>query len=191
RLPYRGASGGIARKLCRGSPGALRRATAGGRYAAMQLFGKSGVLDRRASRHGTATTGGVDAAMKLVVFGLSASSSWGNGHAVLWRALIRALAANGHVVVFFERDVPYYAQHRDQTEIEGGRLVLYDEWNAVRPLAERELADADAGMVTSYCPDGIGATELVLEAPGLHVFYDLDTPVTLARLAAGEPLEAI
>ena len=129
--------------------------------------------------------------MKLVIFGLSVSSSWGNGHAVLWRALIRALASDGHIVVFFEHDVPYYAQHRDLTEIEGGRLVLYDEWEAVRPSAERELADADAGMVTSYCPDGIGATELVLEAPGLHVFYDLDTPVTLARLAAGEPLEAI
>jgi spore maturation protein CgeB len=129
--------------------------------------------------------------MKLVVFGLSVSSSWGNGHAVLWRALIRALAADGHCVVFFERDVPWYAQHRDLTEIEGGRLVLYDEWNQVRPAARRELSDADAAMVTSYCPDGIATTELVLEAPGVHVFYDLDTPVTLARLAVDEPLEAI
>jgi spore maturation protein CgeB len=69
--------------------------------------------------------------------------------------------------------------------------VLYGAWDEVRPEARRELADADAAMVTSYCPDGIAATELVLEAPGLHVFYDLDTPVTLARLDAGEPLEAI
>jgi len=129
--------------------------------------------------------------MKLVVFGLSVSSSWGNGHAVLWRALIRGLVRGGHFVVFFERDVPWYAQHRDLTEIEGGRLVLYGAWDSVRPDARRELADADAAMVTSYCPDGIEATELVLDAPGLHVFYDLDTPVTLARLAAGEPLEAI
>jgi spore maturation protein CgeB len=129
--------------------------------------------------------------MKLVVFGLSVSSSWGNGHAVLWRALIRALVSGGHFVVFFERDVPWYAQHRDLTEIEGGRLVLYGAWDEVRLVARRELADADAAMVTSYCPDGIEATELVLEAPGQHVFYDLDTPVTLARLAAGEPLEAI
>jgi spore maturation protein CgeB len=129
--------------------------------------------------------------MKLVVFGLSVSSSWGNGHAVLWRALIRALASGGHFVVFFERDVPWYAQHRDLSELEGGRLVLYGAWDEVRPEARRELADADAAMVTSYCPDGIEATELVLDAPGLHVFYDLDTPVTLARLDAGEPLEAI
>jgi spore maturation protein CgeB len=129
--------------------------------------------------------------MKFVVFGLSVSSSWGNGHAVLWRALIRALAANGHWVVFFERDVPWYAHHRDLTGIESAKLVLYGDWDTVVPEARRELADADAGIVTSYCPDGIAATELVLDAPGLHVFYDLDTPVTLARLEAGEALEAI
>src|SRR5438105_375141 len=129
--------------------------------------------------------------MKLVVFGLSVSSSWGNGHAVLWRALIRALAAHGHLVVFFERDVPWYAHHRDLAEIDGGRLVLYQDWRAVLPEARRELAGADAGMVTSYCPDGVAATELVLDAPGLHVFYDLDTPVTLARLDAAEAIESI
>jgi spore maturation protein CgeB len=110
---------------------------------------------------------------------------------VLWRALIRALAADGHWVVFFERDVPWYAHHRDLTEIDGGRLVLYSDWNAIAAEARRELADADAAVVTSYCPDGIAATEPVLDAPGLHVFYDLDTPVTLARLEAGETLESI
>jgi spore maturation protein CgeB len=129
--------------------------------------------------------------MKIVVFGLSVSSSWGNGHAVLWRALIRALAADGHSVVFFERDVPWYAQHRDLTEIEGGRLVLYNDWHEIVPAASRELRGADAAMVTSYCPDGVVATELLLEASGLHVFYDLDTPVTLARLAQGEQVEAV
>lgn len=129
--------------------------------------------------------------MKLVVFGLSVSSSWGNGHAVLWRSLIRALAADGHRVVFFERDVPYYAQHRDLWELAGGRLVLYPDWDAGRVEARRELADADAAFVTSYCPDAIAATDLVLDAPGLHVFYDLDTPVTLARLAAGEAVDYI
>jgi spore maturation protein CgeB len=125
-------------------------------------------------------------AMKLVIFGLAVSSSWGNGHAVLWRALIRAFGERGHHTVFFERNVPYYAQNRDLTSLEGGRLVLYQSWEEVLPEARRELADADAGMVTSYCPDAFCATELVLGAPGLHVFYDLDTPVTLAQLAAGK-----
>jgi spore maturation protein CgeB len=130
--------------------------------------------------------------MKLVVFGLTLSSSWGNGHATLWRGLCRALARNGHRVVFFERDVPYYAIHRDLTvgqarELPGTDLRLYPDWERALPEARREVADADAAMVTSYCPDGVPASELVLATEGpLAVFYDLDTPVTLDRLTHGE-----
>ncbi len=124
--------------------------------------------------------------MKIVVFGLTVSSSWGNGHATLWRGLIRALAADGHEVVFVERDVPWYAQARDLTELPNGRLLLYDDWAEV--LAEkRSLLDADALVVTSYCPDARAATTLIeAEGRGAAIFYDLDTPVTLARLAMGE-----
>src|SRR4051812_37034250 len=129
--------------------------------------------------------------MKLVVFGLAISSSWGNGHATLWRGLCRALAQRGHRVIFFERDVPYYAAHRDLYEIDRGELRLYPEWDSALPEARRELADADAAIVTSYCPDGIAATDLVLAAPPLSVFYDLDTPVTLDRLERGQPLSYI
>ena len=129
--------------------------------------------------------------MKLVIFGLAVSSSWGNGHAVLWRALIRAFGALGHYTVFFERDVPYYAQNRDLTVLQGGRLVLYDHWEEVLPEAKRELAGADAAIVTSYCPDAPAATEVVLDAPALHLFYDLDTPVTLSQLAKGRAVPYI
>src|SRR5918999_817685 len=121
--------------------------------------------------------------MKLVVFGLSVSSSWGNGHATLWRGLIGALAGLGHRVVFFERDVAYYAAHRDLLELPGGSLVLYADWEEARRQAGHELADADAALVTSYCPDGAAASQLVLESTvALRAFYDLDTPVTLERL---------
>jgi spore maturation protein CgeB len=130
--------------------------------------------------------------MKLVIFGLTVSSSWGNGHATLWRALCRALARRGHHVVFFERDVPYYAIHRDLTDLPGGQLHLYSDWGDVLPLAQRHLTDADVAMVTSYCPDGIVAADLVLSSPArLHTFYDLDTPVTLKRLHAGELVDYI
>jgi spore maturation protein CgeB len=130
--------------------------------------------------------------MKLVVFGLSISSSWGNGHATLWRGLVDALTALGHEVVFFERDLPYYAEHRDLPSLPAGRLILYPDWPAVAGKAERELADADVAIVTSYCPDGIIAGELVLGSTRVaRVFYDLDTPVTLARLAAGEKVPYI
>jgi spore maturation protein CgeB len=128
--------------------------------------------------------------MKLVVFGLSVSSSWGNGHATLWRGLSRALGARGHSVVFFERDVPYYASHRDLADMPGGgRLVLYPSWDAVLSVARLETADADAAIVTSYCPDGVAASALVLESTAkTRVFYDLDTPITLERLRRGEPV---
>jgi spore maturation protein CgeB len=125
--------------------------------------------------------------MKIVVFGLTISSSWGNGHATLWRGLCRALVRRGHRIVFFERDVPYYAANRDFHEIPGGTLILYDDWVGVRGRAEREIVDADAAIVTSYCPDAIVASELMLAASRpLKVFYDLDTPVTLSRLGRGE-----
>jgi spore maturation protein CgeB len=123
--------------------------------------------------------------MKLVIFGLTISSSWGNGHATVWRALCKVLARRGHRVVFFERDVPYYASQRDLHDISGGKLTLYTDWEAVRLQAERDLADADVAMVTSYCPDGVAASELVLGARALRVFYDLDTPVTLEHLERG------
>ncbi len=125
--------------------------------------------------------------MKIVVFGLTVSSSWGNGHATLWRGLCRALAAQGHRVVFYERDVPYYAENRDLAELPRGELVLYAEWGDVAARARRDVSDADAAIVTSYCPDALAATPLVLAAGrALRVFYDLDTPVTLARLSRGE-----
>src|SRR5436190_17576983 len=130
--------------------------------------------------------------MKLVIFGLTVSSSWGNGHATLWRGLCRALIQRGHRIVFFERDVPYYAAHRDLHEIPGGQLYLYPDWSGVLPLAETELADADVAMVTSYFADALAASELVLSSRAhLRTFYDLDTPVTLDRLHQGQTVEYI
>lgn len=123
--------------------------------------------------------------MKIVIFGLTISSSWGNGHATLWRGLLKAMVRRGHKVVFFERDVPYYAGQRDLWQLEGGTLHLYTDWSAETiALAGRELSDADAGMVTSYCPDGVAATQVLLASRArLKTFYDLDTPVTLKNLA--------
>lgn len=129
--------------------------------------------------------------MKIVIFGLTLSSSWGNGHATLWRGLITALSLRGHQVVFFEKNVPYYAAHRDFTTFAGAELVLYSDWRAIASQAQRQVIDADATLVTSYCPDADSAATLTFDsAPAaLHVFYDLDTPVTLARLNAGEPVD--
>jgi len=130
--------------------------------------------------------------MKIVVFGLTISSSWGNGHATLWRALCKALHERGHTVVFFEKDVPYYAAHRDLWEMPGGLWLPYSSWGDVVNLAAQQLNDADAAIVTSYCPDGIAASDLVLDsAVAVRAFYDLDTPITLEQLEAGKSLEYI
>jgi spore maturation protein CgeB len=130
--------------------------------------------------------------MKLVIFGLSISSSWGNGHATLWRGLCRALGRAGHRVVFFERDTPYYRQARDMQSLDAGELVLYGSWQEVRARAALACREADAAIVTSYCPDGVAATDLLAEVGRpLRVFYDLDTPVTLAALESGARLPYI
>jgi spore maturation protein CgeB len=124
--------------------------------------------------------------MKIVVFGLTISSSWGNGHATLWRGFAHACAERGYRFIFFEHDTPYYATNRDPYP-EYGETVLYDDWDSIRNDAVRALADADVAIVSSYCPDGIAASALVCDSPRpVSVFYDLDTPVTLARLARGE-----
>ncbi|HVU99897.1 MAG TPA: glycosyltransferase, partial [Verrucomicrobiae bacterium] len=73
--------------------------------------------------------------MKILVFGLSISSSWGNGHATLWRGLCRALAARGHAISFFERDMPYYASHRDLSQSEDVELVLYSSFPEISERA--------------------------------------------------------
>ena len=130
-----------------------------------------------------------ESGLKIVVWGLTVSSSWGNGHATLWRGLIRALAADGHEVVFVERDVDWYRDARDLHALPDGRLLLYTDWADVLAV-RRTLLDADALIVTSYCPDAVAATRLIeAEGRGVRVFYDLDTPVTLARLAAGEAVD--
>lgn len=130
--------------------------------------------------------------MKIVVFGLSISSAWGNGQATLLRSLFRALDRHGHEIHFFERDTPYYAAHRDAASLPFVRLHIYSHWTEVLEQAQRQLSGADAAIVTSYCPDGVAACDLVLGSKlPRTVFYDMDTPVTLNRLKDGESVPYI
>lgn len=130
--------------------------------------------------------------MKIVVFGLTVTSSWGNGHATLWRGLAQALGRAGHDFVFFERDVFYYADSRDIDELPGCELILYPDWQEVETQARRHIRDADVAIVTSYCPDALAAGELILSANrAVKSFYDLDTPVTLSQLRRGGRVDYI
>ncbi len=125
--------------------------------------------------------------MKLTLFGLTLSSSWGNGHATPYRAILRALARRGHRVVFYEKDVEYYARRRDFSACDYCNLVLYAEWEDVRSRALADAADSDVVLCASYCPQGARIADDVLElARPLRVFYDLDAPITLDGLTRGD-----
>lgn len=123
--------------------------------------------------------------LRIVVCGLTLSSSWGNGHATTYRALIRALAERGHEILFLERDQPWYAAHRDLDEPPYCRLSFYRDAHALHDTAP-QIATADAAIVGSYVPDGIAVGRFVQEHARLAVFYDIDTPITLARLDRGQ-----
>ncbi len=124
--------------------------------------------------------------MKIVICGLSITSSWGNGHATTYRALTRALRARGHRIIFFERDVEWYASNRDMRP-PFCRVHLYEQWLDVISLLRRELADADVAMVGSFCPDGVQAINAVLDSTaGVKAFYDIDTPITVSKLRTGD-----
>ncbi len=121
--------------------------------------------------------------MKIVILGLSITSSWGNGHATTFRALAGALAQRGHRVSFLERDVPWYAENRDLTELPGVDVVLYRSLEELTARHEGTVRGADAVVVGSYVPDGVKVGEWVTAtARGVTAFYDIDTPVTLAKL---------
>ena len=124
--------------------------------------------------------------MRLVVLGLSLSSSWGNGHATTYRALLAAFAARGHDVLFLERDMPWYAQNRDLPDPGFCQLALYDGLDGLDRHADA-IAAADAVIVGSYIPDGIEVARRVQGlAGGVVAYYDIDTPVTLAALQRGD-----
>jgi spore maturation protein CgeB len=125
--------------------------------------------------------------LRIVILGLSITSSWGNGHATTYRGLVRELVRRGHDVLFLERDVPWYADNRDLPEPPYGRTALYESVDELRSRFANAVRDADLVIVGSYVPDGAAIGDWVLkEARGVRAFYDIDTPVTLAKLARGE-----
>lgn len=124
--------------------------------------------------------------MKIVVFGLSLSSSWGNGHATTYRALLRATAARGHSITFYEWNAPWYSAHRDLPDPDFLELQIYDSWEQTAPHAVAEALEADATIVGSCVDRGIEIID-TLAAAGVRplCFYDIDTPVTIAALREG------
>lgn len=122
--------------------------------------------------------------LTIVILGLSITSSWGNGHATTYRALTRALAERGHEVLFLERDVPWYAGQRDLPNPPFARTCLYSGLEELQDRFVQAVTTADLVVVGSYVPEGVAVGEWVINcARGITAFYDIDTPVTLAKLA--------
>ena len=102
----------------------------------------------------------------FVFLGLSLSSSWGNGHATTYRALLRGLAALGLKVLFLERDVPWYAANRDLSNPDFCELEFYKSLEDLRERFAGRVANARAVMVGSYVPDGRAVVDFVLRCAG-------------------------
>jgi len=123
--------------------------------------------------------------MKIVIYGLTITSAWGNGHATTYRSLTKALRKLGHLVMFIEKDAEWYRGNRDMPEPEFCRVRLYDDWVKEERSLIQEASDADAIVIGSYFPDAIGVTRALAAAGyGPLLFYDIDTPITMAQLRA-------
>lgn len=121
--------------------------------------------------------------LNIVIFGLSITSSWGNGHATTYRGVIKELNKRGHKITFFEKNLPFYASNRDLSRPEYCKVILYEDFDELKNY-KKMVSDADLVIVGSYVPNGVNVGYFVIEnAKGIKAFYDIDTPVTMTKLA--------
>lgn len=119
--------------------------------------------------------------MRIAFFGSSLVSSYWNGACTYYRGIIRALHRCGHTVTFYEPDILGRQQHRDIEDPPYATVVVYD------PVDTVQTVRAARGFDVVIKASGVGAgdavlEEMVLELSGLHVFWDVDAPATLARM---------
>lgn len=126
--------------------------------------------------------------MNIAFFGSSLVSAYWNGAATYYRGIIRALAARGHSVTFYEPDAYERQAHRDIPDPDWARVVVYP---ATREAVERQL-EAARGADLIVKASGVGVFDRFLEravvelrGPGtLVAFWDVDAPATLDRVHA-------
>lgn len=128
------------------------------------------------------------AGLDVAFFGSSLVSAYWNGAATYYRGIIRALAANGHRVTFYEPDAYERQKHRDIDDPPWARVVVYGADPASAEAALGQARGADVIVKAS----GVGANDALLEAAvpaakrpdALAIFWDVDAPATLARMRA-------
>ena len=137
------------------------------------------------------------AGIRIGFYGSSLLSSYWNGAATYYRGLIRALAARGHEVTFFE---PRAYQRQENADIEPPdwcEVVVFkpDEAGLASVLAQARRFD----VVVKTSGVGVLETELLegvhrSARPGaLRIFLDVDAPATQAEIApdAENPLRRL
>src|SRR4051812_3205968 len=100
--------------------------------------------------------------MNIVILGLSITSSWGNGHATTYRALLREMQRRGHDVTFLECDKPWYAEHRDLPSPDYCGVGLYKDLSELKAKFGPVVRHADALLIGSFVPNGIEVAEWAL-----------------------------
>lgn len=124
------------------------------------------------------------AQLTWVFIGLSVTSSWGNGHATTYRALLAAIRQRGHRIVFLERAAPWYRDNADMPAPPFCETILYDSLSELYHQHHTLIESADVCIVGSYVPDGPQIADFVTRVcRGVTAFYDIDTPVTIRSLA--------
>src|SRR5436190_3699480 len=92
--------------------------------------------------------------LSLVFLGLSITSSWGNGHATTYRALLRELALCWHRLLLLERRAPWYQDNADMPSPPFCETVLYESVDELFSRYQQAIASADAVILGSYVTDG-------------------------------------
>jgi spore maturation protein CgeB len=125
--------------------------------------------------------------LKIAFFGSSLVSAYWNGAATYYRGIVRALHDRGHEVTFYEPDAYARQQHRDIPDPEWARVVVYEPTEQAALRAVEGARGADVVIKAS----GVGVCDALLEAAvparkaphGLAIFWDVDAPATLDRIA--------
>jgi spore maturation protein CgeB len=129
--------------------------------------------------------------LRIAFFGSSLVSSYWNGAATYYRGLLRALAARGHEITFYEPDAFERQQHRDMAEDPPwASVVVYPPFRHSAAQALASAQEADVIVKAS----GVGVLDEWLEREvlnshgrrsrcrALKIFWDVDAPATLERL---------
>ena len=135
--------------------------------------------------------------MRIAFFASSLVSAYWNGAATYYRGLLKALAERGHDIAFYEPDAFERQAHRDIDDPEWARVVVYPPPPRSRDRrpgqcrrcggdrqGERRRRVRRTARGRGGAPAGAGRTV---------IFWDVDAPATLERVAADprDPFRAL